>query len=178
MTFEILTSPVDGVSELRCYPFRDERGSFLNVYRKQEPAFSEIWGDREICQVNHSLTADIGVVRGLHLQTYPFCEAKLVRCLRGCVWDVAVDLRTKSPTFGKWHAVELSPRSANALLIPEGCAHGFQVLEKNSELLYIHSAPWSSLAEYGVRYDDPQLAISWPLSPMGLSERDLSLPFL
>ena len=101
-----------------------------------------------------------------------------MRCLRGRVWDVAVDLRPKSSTYGHWHAVELSPVRANALLIPEGCAHGFQVLEPGSELLYLHSGPWVAEAETGVRFDDPQLAIPWPLPPQGLSERDLALPML
>ena len=96
----------------------------------------------------------------------------------GLGWDVAVDLRPGSPTWGQWHAVELSPGAANALLIPEGCAHGFQVLEPGSELLYLHSGAWVPEAETGVRFDDPQLAISWPLPPQGLSERDLALPLL
>jgi dTDP-4-dehydrorhamnose 3,5-epimerase len=94
------------------------------------------------------------------------------------VWDVAVDLRPGSPTWGCWQALELSPEQGNALLIPEGCAHGFQVLEPGSELLYLHSGAWVPEAETGVRFDDPQLAISWPLTPLGLSERDLALPLL
>ena len=112
------------------------------------------------------------------LQAPPHSEAKRVRCLRGRVWDVAVDLRPGSPTWGQWHAVELSPGAANALLIPEGCAHGFQVLEPGSELLYLHSGAWVPEAEPGVRFDASQLAIGWPLPPQGLSERDLALPLL
>ena len=101
-----------------------------------------------------------------------------MQCVRGRVWDVAVDLRPDSATYSHWHAVELSPERANALLIPEGCAHGFQVLEPGSELLYLHSGNWVAEAETGVRFDDPQLAIPWPLQPRGLSERDLALPLL
>jgi dTDP-4-dehydrorhamnose 3,5-epimerase len=136
------------------------------------------WGVRPIAQVNLSRTEAVGTVRGLHLQAPPHSEAKLVRCLRGRIWDVAVDLRPGSATYGQWHAVELSPSAANALLIPEGCAHGFQVLEPGSELLYLHSGVWVSEAETGVRFDDRRLAIPWPLPPTGLSERDLGLPLL
>ena len=98
-----------------------------------------------------------------------------MRCLRGRVWDVAVDLRRGSPSFGRWHAVELSPAACNALVIPEGCAHGFQVLEAGSELLYLHSGDWVPQAESGVHCCDPQLAITWPLPPLGLSSRDQAL---
>ena len=120
----------------------------------------------------------MGTIRGLHLQAHPHSEAKLIRCLRGRVWDVAVDLRQDSDAYGKWHAVELSPEQGNALLIPEGCAHGFQVLQPGSELLYLHSGAWVPEVETGVRWDDQQLAIAWPLPPIGLSERDRSLPSL
>ena len=167
---------IAGVLKLVSQPFCDQRGAFLNVFRAQEPLFAKAWGDRGIAQVNVSRTGAVGTIRGLHLQAPPHSEAKLVRCLRGHVWDVAVDLRPDSPTYGHWHAVELSPGAANALLIPEGCAHGFQVLEPSSELLYLHSGAWVPEAETGVRFDDSQLAIPWPLTPLGLSERDLALP--
>jgi dTDP-4-dehydrorhamnose 3,5-epimerase len=171
-------TPIAGVLELEGQPFSDQRGAFLNAFRSQEPAFAQAWGNRGIAQVNLSCTEAVGTVRGLHLQAPPHSEAKLVRCLRGRVWDVAVDLRPASPTYGRWHAVELCPGAANALLIPEGCAHGFQVLEPGSELLYVHSGAWVPEAECGVRFDDPRLAIAWPLPPTGLSERDLGLPLL
>ena len=169
-------TPIASVLELMGQPFSDDRGAFLNAFRAQEPGYAQTWGKRAIAQVNISRTEAVGAVRGLHLQAQPHSEAKIVRCLRGRVWDVAVDLRPNSPTRGQWHAVELSPGAANALLIPEGCAHGFQVLEPGSELLYLHSGAWVPEAETGVRFDDPQLAIPWPLPPLGLSERDLSLP--
>ncbi len=171
-------TPIQGVLELRTQPFADHRGAFLNAFRAAEPTFQEAWGDRGIAQVNLSRTEAVGTVRGLHLQRAPSSEAKLVRCLRGRVWDVAVDLRADSHTYGRWHAVELSPDQGNALLIPEGCAHGFQVLEPGSELLYLHSGAWVPEAETGLRFDDPRLAIAWPLPPLGLSERDLGLPLL
>jgi dTDP-4-dehydrorhamnose 3,5-epimerase len=178
MPTEVRSTAIAGVLELLGQPFADHRGAFFNAFRAQEPAFAQAWGDRPIAQVNLSRTEEMGTVRGLHLQAPPHCEAKLVRCLRGHVWDVAVDLRTGSTTYGHWHAVELSPGAANALLIPEGCAHGFQVLEPTSELLYLHSGTWEPEAETGVRFNDPKLAITWPLPPTGLSERDLALPLL
>jgi dTDP-4-dehydrorhamnose 3,5-epimerase len=178
MPAELRRTPITGVFELLVQPFSDHRGAFLNAFRAQELAFMGSWGDRGIAQVNLSRTEAVGTIRGLHLQAEPHSEAKLVRCLRGRVWDVAVDLRRDSPSYGQWHAVELSPDQGNALLIPEGCAHGFQVLEPASELLYLHSGAWVPEAETGVRWDDPQLAILWPLPAADLSDRDRSLPRL
>jgi dTDP-4-dehydrorhamnose 3,5-epimerase len=178
MPAEPRSTPINGVFELVGQPFVDARGAFLNAFRAQEQAFMGSWGDRPIAQVNISRSEVVGTVRGLHLQAPPHSEAKLVRCLRGRVWDVAVDLRPDSISYGQCHAVELSPAAANALLIPEGCAHGFQVLEPGSELLYLHSGAWVPEAETGVRFNDPQLAIAWPLPPTGLSDRDLALPLL
>jgi len=178
MSTEVRPTPIAGVLELVGQPFADYRGAFLNAFRAQELAFAQAWGDRPIAQVNLSRSEAVGAVRGLHLQAPPHSEAKLVRCLSGRVWDVAVDLRPGSVTYGRWHAVELLPAAANALLIPEGCAHGFQVLEASSELLYLHSGNWVQDAETGVRFDDPELGIQWPLPPKGLSERDLGLPLL
>ena len=172
------TTPIPGVVELVSPQFCDHRGVFQNAFRAQAPVFAEAWGDRAIAQVNLSRTEAVAAVRGLHLQAAPHSEAKLVRCLRGRVWDVAVDLRPESSSYGQWYGLELSPERGNALMIPEGCAHGFQVLEPGSELLYLHSGAWVPEAETGVRYDDPQLAISWPLLPLGLSERDLALQLL
>ncbi|UPH89141.1 dTDP-4-dehydrorhamnose 3,5-epimerase [Synechococcus sp. NB0720_010] len=178
MQAELRRTPIRGMFELVSQPFVDARGAFLNVFRAQEEAFMCSWGDRDIAQVNFSRSEAVGTIRGLHLQAEPHSEAKLVRCLKGRVWDVAVDLRRDSTTFGQWHAADLSPEGGNALLIPEGCAHGFQVLEPSSELLYLHSGAWVPEAETGVRWDDPQVAIAWPLPPTELSERDRSLPLL
>jgi dTDP-4-dehydrorhamnose 3,5-epimerase len=178
MPAELRRTPINGVFELLAKPFVDHRGAFLNAFRAQELAFMGSWGDRGIAQVNLSGTEAVGTIRGVHLQAAPHSEAKLVRCLRGRVWDVAVDLRRDSATYGQWHAVELSPDQGNALLIPEGCAHGFQVLEPSSELLYLHSGAWEPEVEYGVRWDDPQLAIAWPLPVADLSDRDRNLPRL
>ena len=178
MATEVRPTFIAGLIELVGQPFSDHRGAFLNAFRAQEPAFFHTWGNCDIAQVNLSRTEAVGTVRGLHLQAAPHSEVKLVRCLRGHVWDIVVDLRPGSPTRGHWHAVELTPGAANAILIPKGCAHGFQVLETGSELLYLHSGSWVPESETGVRFNDPQLAIRWPLPPLGLSERDLNLPLL
>jgi dTDP-4-dehydrorhamnose 3,5-epimerase len=178
MPAELRRTLINGVFELVGQPFEDARGAFLNAFRAHEEAFMASWGDRGIAQVNLSRSEAVGTIRGLHLQTPPHSEAKLVRCLKGRVWDVAVDLRLDSDTYGEWHAVELSPDQGNALLVPEGCAHGFQVLEPGSELLYLHSGAWVPEAETGVRWVDPQLSITWPLAPTVLSKRDRSLPLL
>jgi dTDP-4-dehydrorhamnose 3,5-epimerase len=178
MPAELHITPINGVFELVSQPFVDARGAFLNAFRAQDEAFIRSWGDRGIAQVNLSRNEVVGTIRGLHLQAEPHSEAKLVRCLKGRVWDLALDLRRHSDTYGQCQAVELSPERGNALLIPEGCAHGFQVLEPGSELLYLHSGTWVPEAETGVRWNDPHLAIVWPLPPTELSERDRSLPFV
>ena len=158
--------------------FSDGRGLFDNIFRRQSEPYSLFWGNRMISQINISVTNNVGTVRGLHFQNLPHAEAKIVRCLRGNVWDVIVDLRQNSDFYGQWKFFELDANKNDALFIPEGFAHGFQVLKPNSHLLYIHSGNWVKSAETGVRFDDPQLSISWPLTPKGMSERDLSLPFL
>jgi dTDP-4-dehydrorhamnose 3,5-epimerase len=178
MASNLRSTPITGVFELFGEPYIDQRGAFINVFRKNEEAFKLSWGSRSISQVNISRTEQVGAIRGLHLQAAPHSEAKLVRCLKGRVWDVAVDLRRGSTSYGKWHSVELKPDHANALLIPEGCAHGFQVLDPGSVLLYLHSEVWVAEAETGVRHDDPQLAIAWPLPATELSDRDRALPTL
>lgn len=131
-----------------------------------------------IAQVNHTFTAAGGTVRGLHFQYPPHAEMKLVTCVRGAVWDVAVDIRRGSPTFLRWHAERLSRDNERALLIPEGCAHGFQTLEDNCELLYCHSAAYERDADGGLRHDDPAVAIRWPAAVTHISDRDRSHPLV
>jgi dTDP-4-dehydrorhamnose 3,5-epimerase len=154
----------------------DQRGSFSRLFCVEEK--KSILNGRQILQINQSITGTIGAVRGLHFQYPPHAEMKIVRCLRGRVFDVAVDLRRGSPTFLKWTAIELTPENRLALIISEGCAHGFQVLEQNSELLYLHTALYSPSAEGAVRFDDPRVGIDWPLQPVDLSARDLAQPYL
>lgn len=154
----------------------DARGAFSRLYCESELA--DLIGPRRIVQINHSRTHAIGAVRGLHFQHPPDAEMKLVRCLKGRVWDVAVDLRRNSPTYLKWHAEELTPTNTRMLLIPEGFAHGFQVMELDSELLYLHTAFYNPGAEGGLRQDDPGLGIPWPLAVTDLSRRDASHPLI
>lgn len=148
----------------------DHRGAFSRFYCEKE--LGEIIGDRRIVQINFSRTSATGTVRGLHFQYPPHAEMKLVRCIRGRVWDVAVDLRKGSPTFLQWHAEELTPDNNYMMVIPEGCAHGFQALEAESELLYLHTAFYTPVAEGGVPYNDPRLDIRWPLEVSDISLRD------
>lgn len=168
----ITLTPLPGVVVVEMTPVADNRGTFARLYDGRELA--PITGERRIEQINHSRTNTVGAVRGMHFQYPPHAEMKLVRCLRGRVWDVAVDLRAGSSSFLHWHAEELSPDNNRMLVIPEGCAHGFQVLEPESELLYLHTARYAPKAEGGVSCNDPRLGITWPLPVAGLSHRDRS----
>jgi dTDP-4-dehydrorhamnose 3,5-epimerase len=138
--------------------------------------FAQAHGARQIVQINWSHTVTAGTVRGMHFQEGADADAKWVRCVEGRVWDVIVDLRRDSATFLQWTAVELSADNFRAVFIPEGCAHGFQSLEPDSRLLYLHTAFHNPAAERGVAFDDPQLAIAWPRAVTLLSDRDRSLP--
>jgi dTDP-4-dehydrorhamnose 3,5-epimerase len=171
---KIAATPIAGVMVVETAPFVDARGAFFRAFCAHELA--PILGERRIVQINHSRTEALGAVRGMHFQRPPHAEMKLVRCLRGRVLDVAVDLRAGSPTFLRWHAEELSPANARLLVIPEGCAHGFQVLEEGSELLYLHTDFYAPAAEGGVPHDDPRVGVRWPLPVADLSERDRRHP--
>lgn len=173
---QLAETAIAGVFEALSEPRSDHRGAFARLFCRDE--LKAAYAGRPIVQINHSRTSAVGAIRGLHFQYPPKAEAKWVRCLRGRVFDVAVDLRRGSPTFLAWHAVELDPVLMNAMLIPEGCAHGFQVLEPDSELLYLHSEAYAPAHEGGVRYDDPRLAIRWPLPVTDLSDRDRSHPLI
>ncbi len=178
MRSKYIEKKIEGMIEIIQSPFFDERGMFINLFRSKDNLFSSTWGSRDIKQVNFSRTSERGTIRGLHYQCEPFLEAKLITCLKGKVFDVVVDLRKKSKTYSKWEAVELSAKKSNSVLIPEGCAHGFQVLIDNSELLYIHSANWVKDAEKGLNWDDQTINIDWPLPVKGISNKDKNLPFL
>lgn len=172
--FTVVPTPIAGVVLVKGQPHGDSRGAFMRLYCQDD--LSEILGPRRIVQINHSRTQRVGTVRGMHFQRPPNAEMKLVRCLRGRVWDVAVDLRHGSPTFGRWFGADLTPENGLMLVVPEGCAHGFQVLETDSELLYLHTAAYAPEAEGGVASADPMLGIEWPLPPVELSPRDLAFP--
>lgn len=172
----ILLTKLHGVVIVETAPIVDHRGTFTRLFCESELA--DVICNRRIVQINYSRTVRAGAVRGLHLQRAPHAEMKLVRCLKGRVFDVAVDLRTGSQSYLQWHAEELTPENQRMLIIPEGCAHGFQALEPDSELLYLHTSPYSPAAESGVRFDDARLGIPWPLPAVDLSPRDLLLPTL
>lgn len=172
----ISTTPIADLVVVDTTPFVDHRGEFSRYFCMQELA--QVLGERRIVQINHSVTRTVGAVRGLHFQRPPHTEAKLVRCLHGRVWDVAVDLRPDSPTLLHWHAEELSAANRRMTVIPEGFAHGFQVLEPESELLYLMTAPHTPQVAAGIRHDDPSLAIGWPLSVTDISEQDQCWPLL
>ncbi|PKL25843.1 MAG: dTDP-4-dehydrorhamnose 3,5-epimerase [Spirochaetae bacterium HGW-Spirochaetae-3] len=166
---------IDGLLIITPRLFTDERGFFLESYKSSEFAAA---GIREaFVQDNHSRSIR-GVLRGLHFQKAPYAQAKLVRVTRGLVWDVAVDLRHGSPTFGRWLGVELGEENRKMLFLPRGFAHGFVALSEGAELIYKCSAEYDKDSDGGVRWDDPDLGIEWPLSAVKLSEKDAALPFL
>lgn len=155
-------------------PVGDSRGALQRVF-----CADTLPGDgwlAPVAQANITRTQRTGTIRGLHFQQPPHHECKLVRCLRGEVWDVAVDLRRGSPTFLRWHAERLSPDNQKAMLIPGGCAHGLQTLCDDVDMLYFHSAPYAPDSEGGVNPFDERLKIAWPLPPGELSPRDRALP--
>ena len=165
-------TPIAGLFEIEQPAVGDARGRFTRLFCEQ--AFAPIRPHLHFTQINWSHTQGRGSLRGLHYQRPPHAEMKLVSCLRGEVWDVAVDLRAGSPTFLQWHAERLSPSNACALLIPPGFAHGFQALSDDAELLYLHSAAYAPGAEAGLNPLDPRLALPWPLPVGEMSERDRS----
>jgi dTDP-4-dehydrorhamnose 3,5-epimerase len=171
---KIRETPLAGVNVVQLDSRGDSRGAFTRLFCEEE--LRDVLGGRRIVQANHSITEQVGSIRGMHFQHAPHAEMKLITCVRGAVWDVAVDLRPASPTYLKWHGEELSADGHRLMVIPEGCAHGFQVLRPGSELIYLHTAAYRPSAEGGVRYDDPALNIRWPLPDGIVSERDRSHP--
>lgn len=167
---KLQATPIEGLWEVATEPVSDARGALTRLYCKA--AFELVAPGLHFVQINHTVTEHRGTVRGLHVQRAPALEFKLVRCLSGRVFDVAVDLRHGSATFGCWHAIELSAHNQRQLLIPPGVAHGFQTLEDQVEMLYQHSAAYSPLHELGVRHDDPRLGVAWPLPVSVISQRD------
>ncbi len=174
--FEFHPTPISGLHRIITRKFDDSRGFFTRTFCTEE--LSGVGWPGPVVQVNLTNTYNKNTVRGLHFQHPPHAEAKLVRCLRGEIWDVVVDLRENSPTFLKWHAEVLSSLNMSSLLIPKGCAHGFQSLTDDVEVLYMHSHFHAPNSEGGLHAKDPVLGIKWPL-PLGeMSDRDRSFPFL
>ncbi|HEX4738069.1 MAG TPA: dTDP-4-dehydrorhamnose 3,5-epimerase [Allosphingosinicella sp.] len=169
---------LDGLCEIRPPRYGDDRGFFSEVWN------AETWRDAgialEFVQDNHSFSVARGVLRGLHFQSPPFAQAKLVRVTRGRIFDVAVDLRRDSPTYRKWASIILSAEEWNQLLVPVGFAHGFLTLEENCEVQYKVTAPYSRAHDRAIRFDDPALGIEWPLprTALQLSDKDAQAPCL
>lgn len=166
------TTPIDGLQVIERQPIGDSRG-FLERLFCQE-TLSHLLQGKTICQINRTLTEQKGTVRGLHFQHQPCAETKIVTCLKGQVWDVAVDLRRGSSTFLQYHAVLLTECGHQSYLIPEGFAHGFQTLTPTCEMLYFHTAVYNADVEGALNACDPQLAINWPELITERSERDAS----
>lgn len=169
---------LDGVIEILPDKKGDERGFFSETYKRD--LFAENGIAADFVQDNHSFSRQRGVLRGLHYQLPPFAQAKLVRVTRGRVFDVAVDIRKGSPTFGKWTGLEVSAEKWNQLFIPAGFAHAFVTLEENTEFLYKVDAPYSPEHDRGIRYDDPDIDVDWPVaaSDIILSSKDRNAPLL
>ena len=169
---QITHSPIPDLLIAKSTSFKDHRGSLTRLFCLD--TLSGFTNIKPITQINLSCTREVGSVRGLHLQYPPHAEQKMVRCLKGRVWDVVVDLRAGSNTFLKWYAQELSADEFTMIIIPEGFAHGFQVLEEDTEMLYLHTANYAPAAQGGVRPDDPLLNINWPLPIVNLTATDKS----
>lgn len=167
---------LDGVVLVSADRFGDDRGFFSETYNER------VWRENGISvdfvQDNHSVSSQTGTLRGLHFQTPPFAQAKLVRVTRGSVFDVAVDIRRGSPTYGQWVGVTLSATNWNQLFVPAGFAHGFVTLEDNTEFLYKVSATYSKDNDRSIRFDDPAFGIEWPIeaSKLELSDKDKAAP--
>lgn len=174
--FTASTTSIPGALVLERLRLGDERGYFERLFCADE--LRGFGHPGTTAQLNRSLTRRRGSVRGMHYQRPPHGEWKVITCLRGRVHDVIVDLRRGSPGFLCWHAVELAEDVPRSLLVPPGCAHGFQTLSDDCEMLYLHDVPFMPAADAGVRADDPRLGIAWPLAIAERSPRDVAHPLL
>jgi dTDP-4-dehydrorhamnose 3,5-epimerase len=168
--FDIQATPLPDLNVVVRKPLGDSRGYLERMFCEDE--LRNVFGERRVVQINHTLTQHTGTVRGMHFQYAPHSEMKLVSCLRGSVFDVAVDLRKDSPTFLHWHAEVLSADNHKTFAIPEGFAHGFQTLTDDCEMLYLHTSAYAPGAEAGLNPQDVTLAIAWPLPIAEISPRD------
>ena len=174
--FDFHPTLLEGLWVVQRKPVEDPRGFFCRFFCAEE--FQAAGLRKPIAQINHTCTVKKGAVRGLHFQYPPHSEGKIVSCLCGEVYDVAVDIRKGSPTFLHWHGEILSATNQRSLLIPEGFAHGFQTLTENCELLYLHSEAFHPQAEGALHIADQKIGIVWPIAITELSERDRSHPFI
>ena len=178
MTMELRPLGIDGVIEIIPKKIGDARGYFAETYARagfQAAGIAQDW-----VQDNQSFSAEKGVLRGLHFQVSPFAQDKLIRVLRGSIFDVAVDIRKDSPTFGRWVSCTISAAAFNQLLVPKGFAHGFVTLEAETEVLYKVSMPYAAACDLSIFYADPEFGIAWPMPKSGhiLSDKDRKAPKL
>lgn len=171
---KILPTGVAGVVILDAEPHHDDRGFFARTWCRDELSAAGL--DDGISQCSISFNERRGTVRGLHWQRSPWEETKIVRCTRGRIWDVALDLRADSATYLRWTAVELSAENRRSLYIPKGVAHGFQSLDDRSEVYYMISESHHPESASGVRWNDPAFGIAWPIAEIVISDRDASYP--
>jgi len=175
MTF--LETPLNGAFVVDLEPKADERGFFVRVWCEEEFAAHGL--DATIAQASLSYNQCRGTLRGLHYRVAPHAESKIVRCIRGAIYDVVVDLRPGSASYCQWFSVELTSDNRKSIYIPEGCAHGFQTLEDDTEVLYLMSKRYAPTAERGLRWDDRAIGITWPdVKTRIMSERDRNWPLL
>lgn len=167
-------APIEGVFVIELEKIGDDRGFFARTFCSEE--FKKMGIEHAFVQVNNSLSAEKGTLRGMHYQLPPYEETKLVRCIRGRLYDVVLDLREGSPTFGKHFGTELTAENRKMMVVPRGCAHGFITLEASSEVFYMVSSPYNKELERGVRWNDPAFNIEWPIEPSVISARDQSHP--
>ena len=173
---KFIETSLKGAFIIKPQAYEDRRGVFERIFCEKE--FKEINHSTKLVQINYSLTNRKGTVRGMHYQNPPMAETKLVKCLRGSIYDVIIDLRKGSDTFLKWYGETLSSKNRRMIYIPEGFAHGFQTLEKNCELLYFHTKFYSPDYEKAIRFDDPRVGINWLTDITETSKRDKSHPLL
>jgi dTDP-4-dehydrorhamnose 3,5-epimerase len=174
--FDFISTPLAGLTVIQRKSIIDERGFFERLFCMDELCEAGI--HKPIVQINRSLTRRAGAVRGMHFQYPPHAETKIVSCLRGEIFDVAVDIRAGSPTLLRWHGEVLSAANGKSLLIPEGFAHGFQTLTHDCELLYLHTELYTPEAEGALNAQDTRLGITWPTAILEMSDRDRSHSFM
>jgi dTDP-4-dehydrorhamnose 3,5-epimerase len=174
--FLIEDLPIADLKKISRIAYGDNRGYFSRIYCGHEIGLGDLFG--KVVQINHSHTISAGTIRGMHYQNSPFTEAKIVTCIRGAIWDVAIDLRKNSPTFLQHHAEVLSEENKCALLIPKGFAHGFQALTDDCDLIYLHDEVFHEGSESGLHYQDTIFNIGWPLPVTEISTRDQTHLFI
>lgn len=176
MKLNVFKGKLEDLLIIKNEKFEDERGSFIRAFDYE--ILKKYFKNFNVSAINISETNKKGTLRGLHFQKYPFQEIKIIRCIKGKIFDVAVDLRKDSKSFLQYESIILEEGDNKAFVIPEGCAHGFQTLKDNCSIIYIHSKQYSKESEDGVNYLDPRLNIKWPEKVTFISNRDKSLNFL